>query len=64
MATVHIPDHDYNYMQEQFGTCVLISDPASEKYLKMSKKVPPKDRMSRWCGGQNGFDDFVERFDT
>lgn len=64
MATFHVPDHDYDYMKQEFGTCVLISDPVSEKYLKMSKKIPPKNRMQRWCGGKNGFDDYVERFDT
>jgi hypothetical protein len=64
MATYHVPDHDYVYMRENFGTCVLISDPASEKYLKMSRKTPPYDRMKRWCGGKNGFDDFVERFES
>lgn len=64
MATNHIPDHDYDYMKEQFGTCVLITDPASEKILKKSKKIPPNNRMNRWCGGKDGFDDYVERFDT
>jgi len=64
MATTHVPDHDYNYMKQEFGTCVLISDPAAEKYLKMIKKVPPSNRMNRWCGGKNGFDDFVERFES
>jgi hypothetical protein len=64
MATTHIPDHDYDYMKETFGTKVLISDPASEKYLKMAKKIPPNDRMKRWCGGKNGFDDYVEWFET
>lgn len=64
MATANVPDHDYDYMRQKFGTRVLISDPASEKYLKMSKKVPPKDRMQRWCGGINGFDDYVERFES
>ena len=64
MATTHVPDHDYDYMKQNFGTCVLISDPASEKYLKMTKKVPPNNRMTRWCGGKDGFDDFVQRFES
>lgn len=64
MATVHVPDHDYSYMKEQFGTCVLISDPSSEKYLSKSKKNPPNNRMQRWCGGKNGFDDYVEWFES
>ncbi|MGA1544641.1 MAG: hypothetical protein ACO388_07455 [Saprospiraceae bacterium] len=45
----------------------LISDPASEKYLrklrKQNKYSMPNDRLSRPCGGAGGFDDFVERFE-
>jgi hypothetical protein len=45
----------------------LISDVASEKYLKKIRKnntqTPPTDRLSRPCGGAGGFDDFVERFE-
>lgn len=45
----------------------LISDPASEKYLrkirKQNKYPLPNDRLSRPCGGAGGFDDFVERFE-
>lgn len=45
----------------------LISDPASDVLLKKSRlqkyKIPPNDRLSKPCGGVNGFDDYVERFD-
>ena len=44
----------------------LISDPASDKYLKKvhkSKYLVPEDRLSRQCGGAGGFDDFVERLE-
>jgi hypothetical protein len=44
----------------------LISDPASDKYLKkihQKKYSVPEDRLSRQCGGMGGFDDFVERFE-
>jgi hypothetical protein len=45
----------------------LISDPASEKYLRKARKQNsyklPDDRLSRPCGGAGGFDDFVERFE-
>jgi len=45
----------------------LISDPASDLLLKkasiMKHTTPPKDRLSRPCGGIDGFDDFVERFE-
>ena len=44
----------------------LISDLASEKYIKkhkLSKYKVPENRLSRQCGGAGGFDDFVERFE-
>lgn len=44
----------------------LISDPASDKYLRKVHKTKysvPEDRLSRQCGGANGFDDYVERFE-
>jgi len=28
---------------------------------RKNKKNPPEDRMSKWCGGKDGFDDYVER---
>ncbi|QPB08286.1 hypothetical protein [Synechococcus phage S-H9-2] len=44
----------------------LITEVDSEYWLKKHRKnkysTPPEDRMSRPCGGQNGFDDFVERW--
>jgi hypothetical protein len=41
----------------------LITDQASDKYLSATKRNnPPADRMSRHCGGKNGFDDYVERW--
>ena len=47
-------------MQEDFGTRVLITDPASDKYLRQAEKSG-NDRYSRWCGGKGGFDDYAER---
>jgi hypothetical protein len=44
----------------------LISDLASEKHLRKVRKnnyKVPEDRLSRPCGGANGFDDYVERFE-
>ena len=42
----------------------LISDVASEKYLRQVKKYSvPDNRLSRPCGGAGGFDDYVERFE-
>jgi len=62
MANSPNPDYVPNIMNDEFGTVVLITNPKSDKYLKQTKKNPPKNRLSRWCGGQNGFDDYVERF--
>ncbi len=45
----------------------LITDTSSEKWLQKARKQNrysiPEDRLSRPCGGKEGFDDFVERFD-
>lgn len=52
-------------MQELHGTRCLITDPAADRYLERAKKKAqytiPQDSYSRWCGGANGFDLFVER---
>jgi hypothetical protein len=47
----------------------LITEVESEKWLKIHEQNkkraaarPPEDRLSRPCGGQGGFDDFVERW--
>ena len=44
----------------------LITEVDSEYWLKKHAKskysTPPEDRLSRPCGGSNGFDDFVERW--
>lgn len=62
MANNPIPDQGNAFIESGM---TLITDPRSDKYLNMArknKKNPPKDRMSKWCGGKNGFDDYVERF--
>lgn len=45
----------------------LITELSSEPLLRKSRKNKhysiPEDRLERQCGGKNGFDDFVERFD-
>lgn len=65
MAISPVPDNVPQMMQNDFGTVVLITDVSSDKYLKKHRetknKVPP-DRYSKWCGGKNGFDDFIERW--
>jgi hypothetical protein len=59
MATSPI-DKDSNFMQENFGTRVLITDPAADKYLNQAAKHG-SERYGRWCGGKGGFDDYAER---
>lgn len=58
-------DNVPSMMDEDFGTVVLITDPAADKYMtpvSRCKNDPPKDRNSRCCGGKGGFDDYVERW--
>jgi len=65
MATHPVPDNVPEMMKDQFGTTVLITDPRADKYLKQTSvkpSNPPGDRFSKWCGGKNGFDDYVERW--
>jgi hypothetical protein len=47
-------------MNQEFGTTVLITDRAADKYLDKSAKYG-KERYSKWCGGKGGFDDYAER---
>ena len=60
MANHPNPDRIPSMMQEQFGTKVLITDLAADKYLAKAAKHGT-ERYGRWCGGRNGFDDFAER---
>ncbi len=53
-------DRNPKLMQEEFGTKVLITDLAADKYLEQSAKHGT-ERYSKWCGGRGGFDDFAER---
>lgn len=44
----------------------LITEVSSEKYLNRLRKPKyqiPADRLSKSCGGSDGFDDYVERFE-
>jgi hypothetical protein len=56
-------DRDVQYMYENWGTKRLITDYNVPNLQENKKKnTPPEDRMSRPCGGKNGFDDYVERW--
>jgi hypothetical protein len=63
MANHPNPDYDSSQMESDFGTVCLITNPIADKYLNRAKKQkssPPKDRLSRPCGGKGGFDDYAE----
>ena len=60
MAIKPNPDNVPSMMQEDFGTKVLITDLAADKYLAQSIKHGT-ERYRKWCGGKDGFDDFSER---
>jgi len=50
-------------MERDFGTVCLITNPVADFYLEKASKPknnPPKDRLSRPCGGKGGFDDYAE----
>lgn len=54
-------DRDVSYMKEHFGTTKLVTDyGATTPTIKEKKNQPPENRLSRPCGGKDGFDDYVE----
>ena len=60
MANHPIPDQGEDFIK---SGKVLITDPRSDYYLQKAQKPandPPKDRLSRPCGGKGGFDDYAE----
>lgn len=63
MANKPIPDNIPSMMSEDFGTVVLITDPRSDSLLRKASKMKyktPMNRLEKWCGGKDGFDDYVE----
>jgi len=63
MANNPVPDHVKEIMEKEHGTSVLITDPRADQYLAKARKMKyktPENRLERWCGGKNGFDDYVE----
>ena len=60
MANHRIPDQGEDFIK---SGRVLITDPRSDYYLQKAQNPtnnPPKDRLSRPCGGKGGFDDYAE----
>jgi hypothetical protein len=48
-------------MKEHWGTTKLVTDyGAVTPTVKQKKNIPPEDRLSKPCGGKDGFDDYVE----
>lgn len=55
-------DRNASLMQENFGTKVLITDLAADRYLdKARKEDPTQKKFTEFCGGAGGWDDFCER---
>lgn len=50
-------DKNSKMMKEDFGTVVLITDPAADKYLAKAAE----EKLPKFCGGAGGWDDYCER---
>ena len=64
MAISPNPEFLAEYMTQEHGTKVLITNPKADYYLeqaRLGKKVPAK--YQKWCGGKDGFDDYTERWE-
>jgi hypothetical protein len=63
MAIKPNPDKVPSMMQEDFGTKVLITDLAADRYLaKAAKENPTQKKFTEFCGKKNGWDDYTERW--
>ena len=50
-------------MKETWGTNRLVTDYGAEKVMTPTikkKNDPPQNRLEKFCGGKDGFDDYVE----
>ncbi len=56
-------DRNTELMQQEHGTRVLITDLAADKYLeKAAKEYPTQKKFTEFCGKQNGWYDYTERW--
>jgi hypothetical protein len=56
-------DKNSSMMEEDFGTRVLITDPAADKYLdKAAKEISDQEKFKKFCGGKGGWSDYTERW--
>ena len=63
MAIQPNPDNVPSMMQEDFGTKVLITDLAADKFLeRAARENPNQKKFTEFCGKQHGWDDFTERW--
>jgi acyl-coenzyme A synthetase/AMP-(fatty) acid ligase len=63
MANHPHPDNVPSMMQEDFGTTVLITNPAADRLLaKAAKEKANQKKFTEFCGGKNGWNDYTERW--
>jgi len=56
-------DKNSSMMEEDFGTRVLITDPAADRYLaKAAKENSEQEKFKKFCGGKGGWSDYTERW--
>jgi hypothetical protein len=56
-------DRNASLMQETTGAKVLITDLAADRYLeRAAKEDPNQKKFTEFCGKQNGWDDYTERW--
>lgn len=56
-------DRNASLMQETTGARVLITDLAADRYLeRAAKENPNQKKFTQFCGKQNGWDDYTERW--
>ena len=56
-------DRNAELMQQEFGTRVLITDLAADRYLeKAARENPNQKKFTEFCGGAGGWSDFTERW--
>ena len=60
---IHPVDRNTELMQKEFGTTVLITDPAADRLLeRAAKEKPNQKKFTEFCGGAGGWSDYTERW--
>lgn len=56
-------DRNASLMHETTGATVLITDVAADRLLeKANRENPMQKKFTEFCGKQNGWDDYTERW--